>query len=405
MEAPLILLLEWKLLRQHRSLAKRGERIAPFHVMALLAHAQRLEMAGRDIIHLEVGEPDFPCPQAVLKAGAQALAAGQTRYTPAEGLLELREKLVVDYRQRFGVTVSPDNILLTPGASGAIQLALAALVDVGQGVLLSDPGYPCNRHFVELVNGEVQPLVLDAAAGFRVTPQAVDAAWQPNTVAALLASPDNPTGQVYGRDELAALAQVVEAKGGWLLMDEIYQGICADEARLSVLSVAPEALVINSFSKYFGMTGWRLGWLVAPAPLVPLLQRLAQNFFLAPSTPAQYAALALFTAPVQEELLARRDELARRQQFCLAELARLGLPVVGRPAGAFYLYIDVSALTADSFAFCETLLEATGVALTPGLDFGEGHAPERYLRLACTAPIERLGEAFARLERFLKAGA
>lgn len=393
------------MLLHHKPLARRGERIAPFHVMALLAHAQRLAAAGRDIIHLEVGEPDFPCPQAVLDAGARALAQGHTRYTAAEGLPALREALAADYQRRFGVTVAADNILLTPGASGAIQLALAALVDVGQGVLLTDPGYPCNRHFVELVNGEPQSITLAADQGFRVTPTALAAAWQPNTVAALLASPDNPTGQVYGRDELAALARVVAEHRGWLLMDEIYQGICADELRHSVLSEAPDALVINSFSKYFGMTGWRLGWLVAPAPLVPLLQRLAQNFFLAPSTPAQYAALALFDEEVQQELLARRDELALRRDFCLGELARLGLPVVGRPEGAFYIYVDVSGVTEDSFAFCEQLLDATGVALTPGLDFGSGHEPARYLRLAYTASLARLEEAFARLERFFRISA
>lgn len=384
-----------------KSLAQRGDRIAPFHVMALLARAQALEAAGRDIIHLEVGEPDFPCPQAVLDAGQLALRQGKTRYTSAEGLPALREALAADYRQRFGVEVAADNILLTPGASGAIQLALAALVDVGQGVLLADPGYPCNRHFVELVNGEPQPIRLTVKEGFRVTPTVLAAAWQSNTVAALLASPDNPTGQVYTLDELAALAQVVKARHGWLLMDEIYQGLCRDELRHSVLSVAPEALVINSFSKYFGMTGWRLGWLVAPTPLVPLLQRLAQNFYLAPSTPAQYAALALFAEPVQQELLARRDELAMRRDLCLGELARLSLPVVGKAEGAFYLYVDVSGVTDDSFAFCERLLEDAGLALTPGLDFGAEHQPQRYLRLAYTASQERLTEAFARLASFL----
>jgi aspartate/methionine/tyrosine aminotransferase len=299
------------------------------------------------------------------------------------------------------VEVDPDCIVLTPGASGAIQLALAALVDVGKGVLLPDPGYPCNRHFVELVSGEPQAVITRAAEGFRVTPEALAAAWRGNTVAAMLASPDNPTGQVLQRDELLALARVVDDRGGWLLMDEIYQGLCDDDLRQTVLDVAPDALVINSFSKYFGMTGWRLGWLVAPQPLIPSLKRLAQNFFLAPSTPAQFAALALFDEPVQQELLRRRDEFASRRQFCLEALARLGLPVMGNPGGAFYIYVDVSGVTQDSFVFCERLLEKAGVALTPGLDFGHGHEPEKYLRLALTVAVPRLAEAFSRLEALL----
>lgn len=386
----------------NKRLAARTGRIAPFHVMSLLARAQQLEKAGRDVIHLEVGEPDFACPPEVLAAGRQALTEGRTRYTPAEGIVELRECVAANYARRFGVTVDPDRIILTPGATGAIQLALAALVDPGQGVLLNDPGYPCNRHFVELVNGEAQVLATRAAEGFRVTPPALDAAWQANTAAALLASPDNPTGQVFDRKELVALAHVVDRKGGWLLMDEIYQGLCDDTLWQSVLSVAPEALVINSFSKYFGMTGWRLGWLVAPKPLVPVFKRLAQNFFLAPSTPAQYAALALFDAPVQLELLRRRDEFEQRRQFCLGELKRLGLPVVGSPRGAFYIYVDVSKFTDDSFAFCENLLETAGVALTPGLDFGLQHEPQRYLRLAYAVDQSRLAQAFERLQAALE---
>lgn len=385
----------------NKPLASRSNRIAPFHVMALLARAQALAAAGRDIIHLEVGEPDFPCPAEVLEAGQRALAAGRTRYTPAEGIEELREAVAADYRARFGVSVDAGDILLTPGASGAIQLALAALLDPGQGVLLADPGYPCNRHFVELVNGEVQTLRLARDSGFRVTPALLDAHWRDNTVAALLASPDNPTGQVFERSELAALAEVVENRGGWLLMDEIYQGLCPASLRQTVLAVAPEAIVINSFSKYFGMTGWRLGWMVAPPALVPTLKKLAQNFFLAPSTPAQYAALALFDPDVLRKLDCRRDELAARCDLCLRELERLGLPVVGRPQGAFYLYVDVSVVTDDSFAFCERLLEETGVALTPGLDFGAGHQPGRYLRLAYTVEQARLEEAFARLAKAL----
>ena len=388
-----------------KHVAGRTERIAPFHVMSLLARAQTLEKAGHDIIHLEVGEPDFSCPQPVLAAGRQALADGRTRYTPAAGIGELRECIAADYAKRFNVTVDADCIILTPGATGAIQLALATLVDPGDGVLLNDPGYPCNRHFVELVNGQPQAVASCAADGFRVTPAALTDAWQDNTVATLLSSPDNPTGQVFNRAELAALAAVVDDRGGWLLMDEIYQGLCADQLWHSVLSVAPNSLVINSFSKYFGMTGWRLGWLVVPPQLVPVCKRLAQNFFLAPSTPAQYAALALFNDSVEQELQRRRDEFEQRRQFCIVELERIGLPVVGSPQGAFYIYVDVSQFTDDSFAFCENLLETAGVALTPGLDFGLQHEPQRYLRLAYAMDQSRLAQAFERLQAALEQSA
>lgn len=383
-------------------LATRVERIAPFYVMALLARAQQLEAAGRDIIHLEVGEPDFACPEAVIEAGRQALAKGQTRYTPAQGIGELRQALAEDYHRRFGVSVSPERIVLTPGASGALQLALAAIVDVGQGVLVTDPGYPCNRHFIELVNGVPQVLPVGASSGFRVTAEQVAQAWQGNTVAALLASPDNPTGQMLDARTLTDIARVVAGCRGWLIMDEIYQGLCPPESRQTLLSVTDEAIVINSFSKYFGMTGWRLGWMVAPLSLVPVLERLAQNFFLAPSTPAQYAALALFDPAVEQALQARSKAFGQRRAFCLQQLAQLGLPVVGQPQGAFYVYVDVSAVTDDSFAFCERLLEQTGVTLTPGKDFGALHQPHKYLRLAYTQDLPRLEEAFERLRCYLQ---
>lgn len=381
--------------------AERVARIAPFYVMALLARAQELEACGYDIIHLEVGEPDFSCPQAILEAGKLALDNGKTRYTPAQGIAELREALAADYARRFGVNVDAERIILTPGASGAIQLALAALVDVGEGVLLADPGYPCNRHFVELVNGQPQALATSSQGGFKVSAEQLKLSWQANTVATLLASPDNPTGQVFDLEEMRQLVEVVNANHGWLIMDEIYQGLSDESCQQTLLSITDEALVINSFSKYFGMTGWRLGWLVAPTTLVPSLTRLAQNFFLAPSTPAQYAALALFDDAVEQQLKARRDAFAERRQFCLDALAQLDLPVIGQPRGAFYLYVDVSQLTKDSFSFCEMLLEKVGVALTPGLDFGPKHQPENYLRLAYTQPVARLAEAFARIKRVI----
>lgn len=382
--------------------ADRCERIAPFHVMALLERAQALEAAGHDVIHLEVGEPDFPSPPGVLEAGRRALADGATRYTPAAGLPELREAIADWYRQRFGVNLDAGRVIVTPGASGALQLALALVVNPGDGFLLADPGYPCNRHFLELVNGEAQPLLLDPGQGLRVNAVALAEAWRDNTVGALLASPDNPTGNVLDAGELATIANAVRERNGVLLMDEIYQGLNYAEPAHTVLSVAPEALVLNSFSKFFGMTGWRVGWLVAPEEVVEPLVRMAQNFFLAPSTPAQHAALAAFDVETRRELERRREELDRRRRLLLDRLPGTGLRVVGRPEGAFYLYLDVSEISGDAFGFCQRLLEEAHVALTPGLDFGEGHGPSGYLRLAYTASRERLEEALERIRRFVE---
>ena len=383
-------------------LARRCQRIAPFHVMALLGRAQALQAAGHDVIHLEVGEPDFPTPAPILAAGQQALARGLTHYSPAAGIMPLREAIAGHYRDTFGVQVSPEQILITPGASGALQLLLALLVNPGDGVLVADPGYPCNRHFVELVNGVPRPLALNPAEGLRVTARGLDQAWQTDTVAALLASPDNPTGNVFDDSELAALVAVAAKHQGALIVDEIYQGLVYDRPANTVLRHSLDVPVINSFSKYFGMTGWRLGWLVAPQPWIEPLERMAQNFFLAASTPAQHAALAAFTPDTAAELERRRQVLGQRRRALLAALADLGLPVMGQPEGAFYIYVDVSSVTNDSFAFCERLLEEEKVALTPGLDFGTGQPAHRYLRFAYTCDAARIEEALARLKAFLE---
>ena len=385
--------------------ADRAARIAPFHVMALLGRAQALQAAGHDVIHLEVGEPDFPTPATVLAAGQQALADGLTRYTPATGLPALREAIAGYYRQRFATDVDPARIIVTPGASGALQLALGLLVNPGDGVLLTDPGYPCNRHFVELVNGEPQILPLaeaGALADVRLSAEKIKRYWRDNTVAALLASPDNPTGAVLHDEETGAIAEAVANAGGQLIVDEIYQGLVYGQPVHTVLTAAPQALVLNSFSKYFGMTGWRLGWMVAPPEHVPALERMAQNFFIAPPTPSQHAALAAFLPETLAELDRRRDVLDARRQLLLAQLPALGMRVVGQPEGAFYIYVDVSDITDDSFAFCQRLLEQEYVALTPGADFGRDHGPGRCLRIAYTTDEARLVEALARLRRFIE---
>lgn len=381
--------------------AARCDAIAPFHVMALVQQAAALAKQGMDVIHLGVGEPDFPTPAEIVAAGQQALAEGKTRYTPAFGIDELRKKVSAYYRDKLHVNVPWERIVLTPGGSGALQLALAALVGPGDGVLVTDPGYPCNRHFVELVSATPQLLQRHADDGWAVTAKTVAEAWQANTKGLLLASPDNPTGAMMARSEVEAIADLVAQKNGFLLMDEIYQGLSLSEP-WSAASINENIIVINSFSKYFGMTGWRLGWMVVPEHMLEDVERMAQNFFLAPATMSQYAALVAFKPEVQEELERRRRELLARRELLLQALPELGWSVTGEPEGAFYLYVDVSPFTDDSFAFCAELLAATGVALTPGLDFGVAHNPNAYIRIAYTVTSDRLMEALTRIKEFLE---
>ncbi|WP_300271301.1 pyridoxal phosphate-dependent aminotransferase [Halomonas sp.] len=378
----------------------RIDRIAPFRVMSLLETAQAREAAGHDVIHLEVGEPDFATPEPVVAAGQAALAAGHTRYTPAAGLPALREAIAGHYAEHFGAEVDPRRILVTPGASGALLLASQLLAGPGDRVLMADPNYPCNRHFMALAGAEVDTVPVGPESGWQLDAELVAAHWRDATRLAMLATPSNPTGHMLDAGRLAAVAETVAARGGALLVDEIYQGLCYDLAPLSVASVTPDAFVVNSFSKYFGMTGWRLGWLLAPDAAVEPLTRLAQNVFLAAPTPAQHAALAAFTPECREILEARRAELGRRRDALLGGLARLGLAPSLPPQGAFYLWLDISRYSDDSQAFCRRLLEEENIAITPGIDFAVSGG-ERHVRIAFTTGIARLEEAVARLECFL----
>ncbi|MCO7232734.1 MULTISPECIES: aminotransferase class I/II-fold pyridoxal phosphate-dependent enzyme [unclassified Cobetia] len=383
------------------SFARRLESVAAFRVMTLLEAAQAREAAGHDVIHLEVGEPDFPTPAPVIAAGQAALAAGQTRYTPACGLPALREAIAADYQRRHGVTVSPSRIIITPGASGALLLATLLCAERGDSVLMADPTYPCNRHFMGLVDAQLDVVPVSAASDWQLTAELADDFWRENTRAVMVASPSNPTGHVLSPEELKALGELCQSRDAHLLVDEIYQGLTYGVPAHTALAECPDAFVINSFSKYFGMTGWRLGWLVAPEAAVEPLSRLAQNVFLAASTPAQHAALAAFTPECEAELERRRQVLEARRGVLLAGLERLGLAPSVPPQGAFYVWLDVSHLTDDSEAFCRALLEEEDVAITPGTDFALAEG-RRHVRIAFTADEARLCEALARMERFLE---
>ena len=335
----------------------RVDLVAPFRVMSLLEAAQAREAAGHDVIHLEVGEPDFPTPEPVVAAGRAALSAGHTRYSPACGLPALREAIAAHYAEHFGATVDPERILVTPGASGALLLASQLLVGSGDRVLMADPNYPCNRHFMALAGAEVDTVPVGLESGWQLNADLIARHWREDTRLAMLATPSNPTGHMLDADALRAVADTVAARQGHLLVDEIYQGLSYDLEPLSVASLTPDAFVVNSFSKYFGMTGWRLGWLLAPESAVEPLTRLAQNVFLAAPTPAQHAALAAFSPECRDLLESRRAELKRRRDALLAGLARLDLAPSLPPQGAFYLWLDISRYSHDSQAFCQRLLE------------------------------------------------
>lgn len=379
----------------------RSKEIQPFRVMAILAEAQALQAEGHDIIHLEVGEPDFSTPEAMTEAAITALRAGKTGYTPALGLPALRAQLAEYYQQRFGVTINPCRIVLTPGASGALLLLSAARLNPGDGLLLADPGYPCNRHFARVFEAHGQLVPCGPEQKYQLTPDDLRMHWQPSTTSVLVASPANPTGSVLSLSELSVLNDTAKSLGGELWVDEIYQGLnygCAPE---TVLSVADDAIVLNSFSKFFGMTGWRLGWAVVPESWVPTLDTLAQNLFLAPSTPAQYAAMAAFTPEVMAIFEQRRQVFAERREYLLEVLPQLGFQVPFAPDGAFYVYADASRFTNDSLAFCSRILREIGVAVTPGVDFGDYRA-NVHIRFAFTTELERLKEAMRRLESWLE---
>jgi aspartate/methionine/tyrosine aminotransferase len=380
--------------------AGRMQFIQPFHVMALLGRARELEAAGRSIIHMEIGEPDFVTPQPVIDAGIRALSEGRTHYTPAVGLAALRERIAGFYRDRYAVSVQPERIVVTPGASAALQLVMAVLVNPGDRVLMADPGYPCNRNFVYLVNGEPVGIPVTADTGYQPSPEQVEAHWSQDTAALLVASPSNPTGTLLDADTLQSFHDFTRSRGGALVVDEIYHGLVYEETAATALAVSDDLFVINSFSKYFGMTGWRLGWLVAPLAMVPEIDKLAQNLFLAAPTLAQHAALRAFDADNLEVLESRREAFRERRDYLLPALRQLGFDIPVTPAGAFYLYADCSRFTSDSYTFSQRLLEEAGVAITPGTDFGT-FRPERHVRFAYTTSLENLREGVRRLQDYL----
>jgi aspartate/methionine/tyrosine aminotransferase len=383
-----------------RGFARRVDEIEPFRVVEVLARATELAAAGRDVVHLAAGEPDFATAGPIVQAGRAALARGETYYSQAAGIPALREALSNYYATQYGLDIPPARIMVTPGASGALLLVSALLMNPGDAMLMTDPGYPCNRHFLRLVEGRGQLVPVGVESRYQLNAELVAANWGSDTIGAMVASPANPTGTALTRGELAGLSGEVRARGGHLLVDEIYHGLGYDAPTPSILEVDPDAFVINSFSKYFGMTGWRLGWLVAPEAAVAEMEKLAQNLFISMSTMAQHAALAAFEPETRAILDQRRDIFRQRRDFLLPAVQGMGFTVPCKPEGAFYIYADAGRFTDDSQAFCMKLLEEHGVALTPGVDFGH-HLANTHLRFSYTTAMDRLELAVERLSRVL----
>lgn len=398
-------------------LSQRLSHIEPFYVMECAKAAAELarsavcdpQQGGRPMIFLNIGEPDFTAAPLVQEAAQRAIRDGITQYTDACGLMPLRERIARWYAQRFAIDIAPERIVVTAGASAALQLACLALIDPGDEVLLPDPSYPCNRHFVAAADGTAVLVPTGPADRFQLNAAAVDQAWNKQTRGVLLASPSNPTGTSIDPAEMGRIVDVVRERGGFTIVDEIYLGLSYDErygdtALRHGIGRGDDVISVNSFSKYFNMTGWRLGWLVVPESLVPAVEKLAQNLFICPSAIAQHAALACFEPESLAEYERRRQAFRARRDFLVPALNALGLNVPVEPDGAFFAWADCSAHTAHqpggSWDFAFDLMRRAQVAVTPGRDFGR-HEPGRYVRLSYASSMENLQQAVERFRQVL----
>lgn len=382
-------------------LASRIQEIQPFHAVEVFKQAQALAAQGHDIISLGIGEPDFTAPPQVVEALNRAASAGLSTYTPPAGLSPLRGAIADYYAQQFGATVDPSRIIVTAGASGALLLAAMVLINPGDEVLMPDPSYPANQTFVRAAGGTPRLIPSHAEQRFQLSAQDIREHWGPSTRGVLIASPSNPTGTTISREALQELITEVRQRGGFIILDEIYLGLYYDEAPLSGLTLDDDIVVINSFSKYFHMTGWRLGWMIAPSTMIPALEKIGASLAICAPTLAQHAALACFDPEVMRIFDKRRLSFKQRRDFLVPALTALGLDVPVAPDGAFYVFADIRRHSHDSDVFAHELLHQAGVAVVPGRDFGNAHAAHT-MRLSYATNIDRLEEAVQRMSDFLK---
>jgi aspartate/methionine/tyrosine aminotransferase len=368
--------------------------------MRIITRAMELQAAGIDIVNMAVGEPDFETPTLIVEAAVRALQAGSMRYLPSLGTDELRSAISQWYRDRYGLDISKNRIAVTSGSSAALLLTMGVLVSPGDEILMPDPTYPCNRNFVSAMEGRSILIPVGPDTGYQLTAELVERHWTDRTVGVMVASPSNPTGSLMTADVLREIHQVVQAKHGTLIVDEIYHGVTYGEQVSSALEFADDVFVINSFSKYFAMTGWRLGWAVLPEGHVDDFEILAQNLYISSPEIAQKAAVAAFHPETIKQCDVNRMRYQEQRDFLLAELRAIGFKIPVDPMGGIYIYADCSKFTKDSFDFCQNLLENSGVALAPGLDFGINRASE-HIRFSYPKPIAVLAEGVRRIKDHL----
>ncbi len=380
-------------------LAKRLDNIEPFYVVQVITRAIELEAQGKSIINLAVGEPDFPTPQPIVDAAVAALKSDRMRYSPSLGSDALRQALSNWYQSRYAVDVPAKRIAVTSGASGALLLTMGMVISEGDEVLMPDPSYPCNRHFVSTMGGSARLIPVGAETDYQLTSLLVEQNWTERTVGVMVASPSNPTGTLMDHDELQKIVEFVRGRGGVVIVDEIYHGLSYDGQVRTALDISDDVFVINSFSKYFAMTGWRLGWAVMPEGYVEHFEKLAQNLYISNSDVAQRAALSAFDLETIEEAEKNRSRYKEQRDFLLPALRDLGFKIPVEPSGAFYIYADCTNFTNDSYSFSHDVLEKAGVAIAPGLDFGD-HRANEHVRFSYPKPIPVLQEGIRRLKEF-----
>lgn len=381
------------------SAMRRIDQIEPFRVMQLLERAKELEAEGRKIIHMEIGEPDFSTPASVIEAAQRHLATGDNFYTPSTGAPELQQALANWYKAEYGVDVSPERILITPGTSGAFSLIYSVLLEVGESVLLSDPGYPCQRNFIRLAGATPINIPVGPDSRYHLSAELIHTCWREETRAAVLINPSNPTGTLIDGAGIKAIAKACRDHGGHLISDEIYHGLTYGAKAHSALEFDPHAIIVNGFSKRWAMTGWRIGWVIVPDELIDACRRVMQNIFIAAPTLSQYAAIAALSADGDVEVM--RLAYDQRRSYLLQALPELGFDIVIEPQGAFYIYANVEKLTSDSRQFCWNMLEKIGVAITPGEDFGAYRA-DQHVRFSYATGLDDIREGVSRMKELLQ---
>ena len=381
-------------------LANRLQHTQTFHAMEIFKRTEALRAQGRDIISLGIGEPDFTAAPAVVQALKKATDQGLGKYSAAAGIWPLRQAIAQFYGDKLGAPVDASRVIVTNGASGALLLASLALINPGQNVLMPDPSYPANANFIMAAGGTTRLMRTEAAQNFQPTAHDMNAHWDEQTAGVLIASPGNPTGTCIEPEQIKDIIAAVHRHSGFVMMDEIYLGLSYRDKRQSALALDDNLIILNSFSKYFHMTGWRLGWMIVPPELVAPIEKLAASLMICPPTLAQHGALACFEPQTLDLFEHRREAFRTRRDYLVQALESIGFEVPAKPDGAFYVYADISRFSNDSAAFVNTVLNEAGVALVPGIDFGPGHASTK-VRLAYTVGLDRLEQAVERMDQLL----